>query len=106
MKPLPRNPEAMMRLKTFETLRGDPPEARRQLAEEARVVGDAVEIDSNFEVVTAMPLAWRKKQIGDGLPAVGVSIVVDVVTASGRDGIEEVGTRAVGIEFRAVFVEG
>ena len=36
----------------------------------------------------------------------GVSVVVEVVAASGGGGIEEVGKRAVGIEFGAVFVEG
>ena len=71
-----------------------------------RVVVNSVEIAADFEIVAAMPLAGRKKQIGDCLPPAGMSVVVEVVASASRAGIEEVGKRPVGIEFRAVLDEG
>ena len=81
-------------------------EKRNWLARELSIVGDAVEIDSDFEIVTAVPLVWWKVEIGEKLEAAGSGCSGGVVTAVGGVGIDVVGKCSVGSDLDVVLIEG
>ncbi len=65
-----------------------------------------VEIDSDFEVVTTVPLARREIYVGESLPARGDGFGVQVVVSTSGLRVHEIGTCAVRSEINVVFVEG
>ncbi len=78
---------------------------RYGLARELRVVGDAVEVDAHFEIVTTVPVLGREKHIGEDLPAGCGRFVVQIEVAACGLGVHEVGCGAVGDQLRVVLVE-
>lgn len=76
------------------------------LAEELGVVGEAVEVDSELEIVAAVPLVRGQIEISDGLRALGFGLFVEVIVSEGGVGSDLVGGVSIGDEMGVVLVEG
>ena len=71
-----------------------------------RVVDNVIEIDSDLEVMAAVPLAGREIEICKSLPAAGVGFLGQVIVSAGGVGIHEVREASVGSEAVIVLDEG